>query len=110
MPSQMPDVIEGSWRAHEVAARAWEREHEGEWARVDERLRGVAARRAALDAEEAGLLRYAEEIKLWRRFGFGSLLEYMERVMGYAPHTASERLRVARVLGELPLMTEVLGR
>jgi hypothetical protein len=34
----------------------------------------------------------------------------MERAMGYAPHTASERLRVARVLGELPLLEEALER
>ena len=97
-----------SWVEHAAAAEAWEREHEEEWERVDERLRGIAARRAALDAEEARLLRRAEELKLWRAYGFGSGLEYMERVMGYAPHTASERLRVARALGELPLVEEAL--
>jgi len=75
---------------------------------VDQKLRGVAARRAALDAEEAHLLRYAEEIKLWRAYGFGSMLEYLERAMGYAPHTAAERLRVARVICELPLIAEAL--
>jgi hypothetical protein len=73
---------------------------------VDERLRGLAARRAALDAEEAQLLRYAAELKLWRGWGFGSMIEYMERAMGYAPHTANERLRVARILGELPRVEE----
>jgi hypothetical protein len=76
---------------------------------VDLKLRGIAARRAALDAEEANLLRYADELKLWRAFGFGNLLEYMERAMGYAPHTASERLRVARAVAELPLIAEALG-
>ncbi len=58
--------------------------------------------------EEARLLRYAEELKLWRGWGFTGMLEYLERVMGYAPHTASERLRVARALGELPLLEEAL--
>jgi hypothetical protein len=77
---------------------------------VDEKLRGIAARRAALDAEEANLLRYAGELKLWRAFGFGSLLEYMERAMGYAPHTATERLRVSRLLGELPLIADALEK
>jgi hypothetical protein len=89
---------------------AWEREHESEWVRVDRKLRGIAARRAALDAEEANLLRYAEELKLWRGFGVGSLLEYMERVMGYAPHTAAERLRVARAIADLPLIADALER
>ena len=100
----------GWWKAHVAAAKDWEERHEAEWARVDQKLRGLAARRAALDAEEARLLRYAEEVKLWRGFGFGSLLEYMERAMGYAPHTAGERLRVARALAELPLLEDALER
>jgi hypothetical protein len=99
-----------SWADHVAAAEAWERQHETEWARVDQKLRGIAARRAALDAEEASLLRHAEELKLWRAFGFGSLLEYMERAMGYAPRTATERLRVARALTELPLIAEALDQ
>jgi hypothetical protein len=97
-----------SWRDHAATAEAWEREHAAEWARVDGKLRGIAARRAVLDAEEARLLRYAEEIKLWRAFGYGSLLEYLERAMGYAPRTAAERLRVARAIAELPLMADAL--
>jgi hypothetical protein len=99
-----------SWADQAAAARDWERQHEAEWARVDQRLRSIAARRAALDAEEAHLLRYAEELKLWRAFGFGSALEYMERAMGYSPHTAAERLRVARAIAELPLIAEALER
>jgi len=97
-----------SWVDRAAEAEAWERQHEAEWERLDQKLRGISARRAVLDAEEAHLLRYAEEIKLWRYYGFGSLLEYMERAMGYAPHTAAERLRVARAIGELPLLAEAL--
>jgi hypothetical protein len=99
-----------AWEDHAIAAEAWERQHEAEWARVDGKLRGIAARRASLDAEEANLLRYAEELKLWRGFACGSMIEYMERAMGYAPHTAAERLRVARAIAELPLLTEALER
>jgi hypothetical protein len=97
-----------SWQEHEAAARAWEREHEAEWVRVDRKLRSIATRRAALDAEEARLLRYAEELKLWRGYGCASMTEYMERAMGYAPHTATERLRVARLLAELPQIADAL--
>jgi hypothetical protein len=99
-----------SWAAHAAEAEAWDREHEAEWTRVDRKLRGIAARRAALDAEEANLLRYAEELKLWRGWGCGSMLEYMERALGYAPHTAAERLRVARAIAELPLIADALER
>jgi hypothetical protein len=31
-----------------------------------------------------------------------SALDYLERVLGYTPHAANERLRVARALGDLP--------
>src|SRR5262245_60243824 len=106
----MRSAVTGSktWTEHKDEATVWDREHEAEWVSLDDKLRGIAARRAALDAEEAHLLRYAEELKLWRAYGFGSLLEYMERAMGYAPHTATERLRVARAIAELPLITEAL--
>jgi hypothetical protein len=97
-----------SWKAHAAAASEWEREHAAEWVRVDRKLRDIAARRAALDAEEANLLRHGEELKLWRGFGCGSMLEYLERAVGYAPHTAAERLRVARAIAELPLVTDAL--
>ncbi len=97
-----------SWRERAADDEAWEREHRAEWARVDRKLRGIAGRRAAMDAEEAQLLREAEELKLWRAFGFGSLVEYMERALGYAPHTATDRLRVARAIGELPRIAEAL--
>jgi len=108
VPDGQPEV--GSWVNREVALEAWERQHKAEWERLDQQLRGVAARRAGLDAEEARLLRYAEELKLWRAFGFGHLLEYMERAMGYAPHTAAERLRVARAIGDLPVIAEALEK
>ena len=100
----------GWWTDHAAAADAWDRQHEAEWVRVDQKLRSIATRRAALDAEEANLLRYAEELKLWRGWGFGSMVEYMERAMGYAPRTAAERLRVARAMTELPLVAEALER
>jgi hypothetical protein len=73
---------DGSWAERVVAAEEWERRHEAEWVRVDQKLRGIATRRAALDAEEARLLRYAEELKLWRGWGFGSMAECASRCEG----------------------------
>lgn len=107
---EIPRGTGGEWSECVAAAEEWERRHGAEWVRVDQLLRGIAARRARLDAEEARLLRYAEELKLWRGWGFSGMLEYLERVMGYAPHTAGERLRVARALGELPLIEDALER
>jgi hypothetical protein len=76
---------------------------------VDRALRDIAARRAALDADEARWLREAEALQIWRPLGMVSALDYLERVLGYAPRTAQERLRVARALGDLPQLTAVLS-
>ena len=52
---------------------------------VDLALRSIAQRRAALDAEEASWLREAERVQLWRALGMVSMLDYLERVLGYTP-------------------------
>jgi hypothetical protein len=72
-------------------------------------LREIAARRAALDAEEAQWLREAEALQIWRHLGMVSALDYLERVLHYSPRTAQDRLRVARALGSLPQLTAALA-
>ncbi len=79
-----------------------------DWREVDRNLRSLAQRRAALDAEEARWLREAERVQVWRPLGMVSALDYMERVLGYTPHAAMERLRVARALGFLPALDAAL--
>jgi hypothetical protein len=81
-----------------------------DWHVVDQALRGISSQRSALDAEEARWLREAERLAIWRPLGMVSALDYMERVLGYTPHAAHERLRVARALGELPALTESFER
>src|SRR5262245_18455848 len=84
-------------------------EYQPDWRTVDRALRDIAARRAALDAEEARWLREAEALQIWRPLGLVSALDYLERVLGYAPRTAQDRLRVARALGALPQLTAALA-
>src|SRR5262245_45140073 len=72
------------------------------WQLLHERLRGIARRRAALDAEEAKCLREAHAMKLWRRLGYAHMNEYLEREIGYAPQVGVERLRIALALATLP--------
>src|SRR4051812_17820823 len=80
-----------------------------DWRAGHRALRSIARRRAALDAEEARWLREAEALQIWRPLGMVSMVDYLERVLGYAPRTAQERLRVARALGALPQVTEALA-
>ena len=71
---------------------------------IDRMLRGLARRRVALDVEEAAWLRRGRSAGVHRLFGFATFFEYVERVLGYAPGTARERLRVADALEALPKM------
>ncbi len=79
---------------------------EADWKDLHWRLRSLAQQRVALEAQEASLLLEAEESQLYRRLGYVSMLEYMERELHYGPHAANERLRVARELLSLPLIAE----
>ena len=83
---------------------------ENEWQRVHAKLRGIAKTRGELDAREATYLADAEQLRLWRHFGYSTLLEYMERELGYSPREANERLRIARRLEHLPEMHARLAR
>jgi hypothetical protein len=78
------------------------------WREIDRQLRRVAQAQAALDAEELRWLALAQTAELHRELGMASMLEYVERVLGYGPKVAHERLRVARELTELPRMRAAL--
>src|SRR5215468_2339658 len=94
-----------------VVAGAFEPPRPGEprWCTVDRALRNIALRRAALDADEARWLREADVLEIWHPLGMVSAQDYLERVLGYAPRTACDRLRVARALGDLPELTAALA-
>ena len=62
-----------------------------EWMHIDRKLRAIARKRSALDAAEAKLLRDADRVAIWREFACVSILDYMERVLGYGPKAAQDR-------------------
>src|SRR5438067_4477616 len=99
----------GMSQVGEVGSDGDWREVDCDWREVDRELRGIAKRRATLDAEEARWLREAQRLMIWREVGCGSLAEYMERRLGYAPHTAMERLRVALAIEALPAIEFALA-
>jgi hypothetical protein len=96
-------------RDGEHATRGLGAEFEVDWRRVDARLRQISERRAGLDAEEARWLLAARRSGVHRQLGFATLAEYMERVLGYGPRAASERLRVAEALESLPCLRDALS-
>jgi hypothetical protein len=80
----------------------------GEWQDVDRELRSIARQQSGLDAELMRVLREAERVRLWQHLGCVSMMEYLERVFGYSPRVAQERLRTARKLEELPELAAAL--
>ena len=84
--------------------------YDDDWKHLHRRLRSIAKRRVALEAEEASCLVEAEESCLYRRLGYATMVEYMERELHWGPHAAKERLRVAYELVDLPQIAEGFRR
>lgn len=82
---------------------------ESSWGEIDRRLRQIAKRRTALDVEEAEWLVRAERARVHVHKDCGSFCEYMEQVLGYAPKTAIDRLKVARAVTEHAALREAMS-
>lgn len=102
-------MFDGASVRGDEAAYTWTPDEERSWQQIDRELRGIAKRRAALDADEARWLREAERAEIWKPLGMVSLIDYMERVLGYSPRTAQQRIQVARALEALPSLTDALA-
>ena len=80
-----------------------------DWREIDRTLVGQAMQRAALDAEEALWLRAGYRAQIWRHAGYISMVDYMERRLGYGVRAAQDRLRVAVILDEQPALSDALA-
>ena len=80
----------------------------GDWKRAHEELVRLAALRASLDWDEGRWLVSALRFGAHLRLGFGSFVEYVERLFGYRPRFTQEKLRVAEALEELPELDRAL--
>jgi hypothetical protein len=85
------------------------RDAAAEWREIDAALKRVAKARGRLDGEELLWLARADRAEIHRVFGHATILEYVERVLGYGPRVARERLRVARALETLPRLRAELA-
>ena len=79
-----------------------------DWREAHERCQAVARRAAALDREIGHALLDAERAHVWMHLGYGSIIEYGERLFGFAPKVTLERLRVAAALEKLPRVDRAL--
>jgi 5-methylcytosine-specific restriction endonuclease McrA len=79
------------------------------WKKVHEELTRLASVKGEYDADEARWLLEAQRLRVHEQVGYGTLLEYLERILGYGPRMARERLRVAEALAKLPAIREALA-
>jgi hypothetical protein len=78
------------------------------WQAAHEALTRLARTRAGLDFEEGEKLCAAERARVHERLGYGSFVEYIERLFGYSPRLTLEKLRVAQALEGLPQLAAAL--
>jgi hypothetical protein len=102
-------LLDGSTSNEELGWVSQPRRAHAEWQRVDDNLRALAKQYVTLEAQLARALREAYRLKIWKRFGCASLAEYLERVFGFTPRQARDRILVARRLGFLPQLERALG-
>ena len=79
------------------------------WKRVHAELTRLARSKGAYDAEEARWLLEGKRVRVHEPLGYGTFLSYLEHVFGYGPRLASERLRVAEAIAQLPAMNDALA-
>jgi hypothetical protein len=79
-----------------------------DWKRAHADLVRLAALRASLDWDEGRSLLTALRFGAHLKLGFGSFVEYVERLFGYRPRFTQEKLRVAEALEELPELDRAL--
>jgi len=79
---------------------------ERDWIKLHEEITSVGKQIVSLEAREVDLLLEAEETRLYRRMGFPTIYAYIEAVLQHSHHVATERIRVAHELLELPSIAE----
>src|SRR5262245_22711282 len=79
-----------------------------DWREAHDALVRIGQRRAGLDYEEGRWLQAALAARTHERLGYGSFVEYIERLFGYSPRLTQDKLRVAEALETLPMAAQAL--
>ncbi len=80
-----------------------------DWALAHARIEALGKERAGHEREVCRWLSCAERLGVHRRAGYASLREYAGRMLGLRGRQTEERLRVGRVLAELPALDGALA-
>ena len=103
------DGADGEWAGGVSSARGiGSRDVRARCEQVHRNLQQIVGARGALEAQETAALRDAEALRIWRYYGCTSLVDYLEREMGYTTRAAIERVRVIHALAELPTIERAM--
>jgi RuvA, C-terminal domain len=105
IPRDMPALNQGRLNMAVVTAATGA----CDWKQAHEHLVRLAKSRAGLELEEGKWLLAAQRAGTHQHLGYGSVLEYAERLFGHAPRLTHEKLRVAAALERLPELEQALA-
>ena len=102
-------MFDGGATANESVEMVVADQRAGDWKRLHAEITSVFRERTALKARELELLYKADETGMYRWLGYTSIFAYIEGELGLGHHTATERMRVAYELVELPGISDAFG-
>ena len=79
-----------------------------DWATAHEALLQLARERGELEGREGRALLLAMRAGVHVHLGYGSFVEYVERLFGHSPRTTLDKLRTAEALEALPELDHAL--
>ena len=80
-----------------------------DWTKAHQALLQLAQERSELEGREGRALLLAMGARVHVHLGYGSFVEYVERLFGYSPRTTMGKVRTAKALEELPVLDRALA-
>jgi hypothetical protein len=81
-----------------------------DWTKAHETLLRLARERTELEGREGSALLLAMRARVHAHLGYGSFVEYVERLFGHSPRTTMDKLRTAEALETLPELEHALAQ
>ena len=91
-----------------MSERAGADDEVADWVTAHETLLRLARERSELEGREGRALLWAMRAGVHVHLGYGSFVEYVERLFGYSPRTTMDKLRTAEALEALPELDRAL--
>ena len=92
-----------------MSEREFDDDEVDDWTKAHESLLQLARERSELEGREGRALLRAVRSGVHVHLGYGSFVEYVERLFGYSPRTTMDKVRTAKALEELPVLDRALA-